>query len=355
MKGLMKKPLETRHSPISVSELSRILGCPYEGDGSLIIKGVSSLEKASPGDLVFLSHSKYRHLLEKTKASAAVIPLKESYHRISVIKSENPHLSFIQAIDFFYTPYQPEPGRHPQAFISPSARIGKNVSIGAFAFIGDAVEIGEGSVIFPLVSIYPRVKIGKNTIIHSHVSIREDVLIGNHVIIHNGSVIGSDGFGYIQDKDGSRIKIPQKGTVVIQDNVEIGANATVDRAVLDETIIARGTKIDNLVHIAHSVEIGENNILAAQTGIAGSSKTGRNVIMAGQVGVADHVTIGDDVIIAAKSGIAKDVPAKSFIGGIPSLDIKEWRKFWISAPHLYGLLREVKKLKKKIEAMEKKK
>lgn len=350
----MKKPLKNNSPSITLSELASLLNCPFEGEGSTKIWGVSSLDKAKKGDLVFLAHHKYRSLLDETKASAAIIPSDEKFDRIPVIKSRNPHLAFIKAVDFFFKPYLPEPGIHPQALVSPSAKIRKEVSIGAFAIIGDEVEIGERTVIFPLVTIFPQAKIGSHSIIHSHVTIREEVLVGNRVIIHNSAVIGSDGFGYIQAEDGSHIKIPQKGRVIIEDDVEVGANTAIDRASLGETIIRKGTKIDNLVQIAHNVEIGPNCIIAGQTGIAGSSKLEKNVITAGQVGVADHVKIGENVIIAAKSGVTKDIPANSIVAGIPHLDIKDWRKAWASIPHLYDLLREIRKLKKRIEEIEKK-
>jgi len=232
--------------------------------------------------------------------------------------------------------------------------VGKDVSVGAFTFIGEGAEIGKGTVLFPLVNVYPRTKIGRHCIIHSHVSIREDSRIGNRVILHNGAVIGSDGFGYVQDKKKMFKKIPQIGGVIIEDFVEVGANTTIDRASLGKTIIKKGTKIDNLVQIAHNVEIGANTIIAAQTGVAGSSKIAKNVIAAGQVGIADHVKIGDNVIIAAKTGITKDVPANTMVAGIPHLNIRDWRKAWASIPQLYGLLKEVKKLKKKIQELEKK-
>lgn len=350
----MKKPLKNNSPSITLSELASLLNCPFEGEGSTKIWGVSSLDKAKKGDLVFLAHHKYRSLLDETKASAAIIPYDEKFDRIPVIKSRNPHLMFIKAVDFFFKPHLPEPGIHPQALVSPSAKIRKEVSIGAFAIIGDEVEIGERTVIFPLATIFPQAKIGSHSIIHSHVTIREEVLVGNRVIIHNSAVIGSDGFGYIQAEDGSHIKIPQKGRVIIEDDVEVGANTAIDRASLGETIIRKGTKIDNLVQIAHNVEIGPNCIIAGQTGIAGSSKLEKNVITAGQVGVADHVKIGENVIIAAKSGVTKDIPANSIVAGIPHLDIKDWRKAWASIPHLYDLLREIRKLKKRIEEIEKK-
>ncbi|MFP4081257.1 MAG: UDP-3-O-(3-hydroxymyristoyl)glucosamine N-acyltransferase [Candidatus Aminicenantes bacterium] len=349
----MKKPPDSSSHHLTVKELSRRLRCPYAGKGSTRIYGVSDLEKAKPGDLVFLAHRKYRPLLEKSKASAAIIPADEEHEKVPVIKSENPYLTFIKAVELFYTPYQMKPGFHPQAFISPSAKIGKGAAVGAFSYIGDDVEIGEKTQIFPHVCILSRAKIGKESVIHSRVSIREDVIIGNRVIIHDGVVVGSDGFGYIKAEDGSHVKIPQKGTVVIEDDVEVGANTTIDRASLGETVIRKGTKIDNLVQIAHNVEIGENSILAAQTGIAGSTKIGRNVIMGGQVGVSDHVTIGDNVVAAAKSGITKSIPPGAMVSGSPHLDIRDWRKVWVLLPKLYDLVKDIKKLKKKVEQLEK--
>jgi UDP-3-O-[3-hydroxymyristoyl] glucosamine N-acyltransferase len=338
----------------TVEALARHLDCRFKGDGSTKIFGVSSLEGAEKGDLVFCADPKYRNLLAKTKASAAIVSIDEKFDRIPTIHSEQPYLSFITALDFFYTPHRPEPGIHPQAAVSSSAKIGKNVAVGAFVFIDDEVEIGDGSVLFPLVSVYPRVKIGEKVMCHSFVSIREGCRIGNRVLLHNGVVIGSDGFGYQKAKDGTHIKIPQKGIVTIEDDVEIGANTTVDRAALGETVIKRGTKIDNLVQIAHSVEIGPDSILAAQTGIAGSSKVGKNFMAGGQAGIPDHITIGDDVVIAAKSGITKDLPSGSFVSGSPHLDIRVWRKAWAAIPKLYDMIREIRKLKKRIKALENK-
>jgi UDP-3-O-[3-hydroxymyristoyl] glucosamine N-acyltransferase len=348
----MKRRHKNNSKSMTVEELARHLHCQFQGDGKTSILGISSLEEAEEGDLVFCANPKFRNLLENTKASAAIVSIDEQFDRIPTIRSEQPYVSFIKAIDFFYTPHRPEPGIHPQAVISPTAKIGKDVAIGAFVFIDEEVEIGDGSVLFPLVSLYPRVKIGEMVVCHSFVSIREDCRIGSRVILHNGVVIGSDGFGFQKAKEGSHIKIPQKGTVLIEDDVEIGANTTIDRAALGETVIQRGTKIDNLVQVAHSVEIGPDSILAAQTGIAGSSKVGKNFIAGGQVGIPDHITIGDDVIIAAKSGITKNLPSGSFVSGSPHLDIRVWRKAWAAIPKLYDLIQEIRKLKKRIEVLE---
>jgi UDP-3-O-[3-hydroxymyristoyl] glucosamine N-acyltransferase len=352
----MPKPLEPEKTTapcLTVRELAQLLGCPFEGAGETRICGVSSLEQGREGDLVFFSEPRLRRQLEETGASAAIVPPGESFRRIPVLISENPHLSFIRAVEVFFHPYRPQPGIHPSAQISPSAKIGQDAAIGALCVIGDDVEVGDGTIIFPLVAIYPRVKIGKQAVIHSLVSIREDVRVGDRVIIHNGVVVGSDGFGYLELADGSRRKIPQKGTVVIEDDVEIGANTAIDRAALGETVIRRGVKIDNLVQIAHNVEIGENAVLAGQTGIAGSSKIGRGAILGGQVGVADHVAIGDKVIAAAKTGVTKDVPAGAFIAGTPHLDVRDWRKVWVLLPQLYDFMKDMKKLRAKVEELEK--
>lgn len=348
----MRKRPEAKFPFIILKELARLVGCPYEGDGETKIRGVASLEKAREGDLVFLAQPKFERLLEESKASAAVVPPEETFRKIPVLISSNPHLTFVKAMEFFFAPESLERGIHPSAQVSPSAKIGKGVAVGALCFIGDEVEIGDGSTVFPLAAIYPRVKIGRESVIHANVTIREDVLIGNRVVIHSGAVIGSDGFGYIKQEDGTHRKIPQKGTVIIEDDVEIGANTTVDRAALGETVVRRGVKIDNLVMVAHTVEIGENTILAAQTGIAGSSKVGRNVIMGGQVGVADHLTIGDNVIVAAKTGIRKDVPAGAFIAGSPHLDVHDWRRVWVLLPQLHDFIKEVKRLKARVEDLE---
>lgn len=335
-------------------ELAKIFNCEYEGNGEVEITGVESLERAKKGDISFYEGPKYRPLLEKTEASAVIIPLEEKFEKLPVLKAKNPKLIFAEILELFYEQYLPKPGIHPSAFVSKKAKIGKNVSIGAFCYIGDYTEIGDNCIIFPLVSIYPCVKIGEGTIIHSLVSIREKTIIGKKVIIHNGAVIGSDGFGYVRKEDGSYRKIPQTGRVIIEDEVEIGANTAVDRATVGETVIKKGSKIDNLVQIAHNVEIGENSVLAGQVGIAGSSKIGKGTVLGGQVGIADHVKIGERVIAAAKTGVTKDVPDDSFIAGIPHTDIKTWRKIYACLPQLYDLIKEIKNLKLKIEELERK-
>jgi UDP-3-O-[3-hydroxymyristoyl] glucosamine N-acyltransferase len=338
---------------LTVEELARLLASRFEGDGRTVISGVAGLENAREGDLVFLASPKFRKILEGSPAAAAIVPPEEPFRGIPVILSETPQLTFIRAVELFFQPFRPEPGIHSTAVVSPSARIGQRVAVGALTVIEDKAEIGDGTVIFPLVSIYPRVKIGEECVLHSHVSVREDVRIGSRVILHSGVVIGSDGFGYLKLADGTHKKIPQKGTVVIEDDVEIGANSAVDRAAFGETIIRRGTKIDNLVQVAHNVEIGENSILAGQVGIAGSSRIGKNVVLAGQVGVADHLSVGDNVTAIAQTGIAQDVPAGAVVAGTPQLDVRDWRKASVLLPQLYDLVKDMKKLKARVEELEK--
>lgn len=338
---------------LTVQELAGRLGCPFAGDGDTLVTGVGSLEGAKKGDLVFLARPKHRPALDLSAASAAVIPAGEDYGRIPVIKSPDPHLTFVRAVELFYEPTRPAPGVHPLAAVSPSAKIGAGASIGPLAWVGDGAEIGAGAVIHALAAISPGVRIGEGSVIHSHASIREGTSVGKRVIIHDGVVLGADGFGFLKAADGRHIKIPQIGRVVIEDDVEIGSNSTVDRATLDATVIRKGAKLDDLVMVGHNVEVGENAILVAQVGISGSSSVGRDAILSGQVGIADHVAIGDGAIVAAKTGVTKDVPAGAMVAGIPHVDIREWRKFWAAAPRLYDLVKEVKRLRERVEELEK--
>lgn len=351
-----QKPEEKKAEAFSltVKKLAGLLGRSFEGNGKTEIRGVASLEKARKGDLVFLGQPKFRELLDSSEASAAIIPAAEKYERIPVIKSENPHLDFIKVVELFCQPYRPEAGINPAAVVSSSAKIGKGAAVGAFVYIGDEAEIGEKTVIFPFAAIYPGVTIGRECVIHSHVSVREGVQVGNRVIIHNGAVVGSDGFGYLEGKAGSRVKIPQVGTVVIEDDVEVGANTCIDRATLGETIIRKGVKIDNLVQVAHNVEVGEHSVLAALVGIGGSTKIGKRVMIGGQAGAADHLKIGDDVKIAGKSGVTNDLPDGAVVAGYPHMDIRDWRKTRALLPQLYDFVKDIKALKKRVEELEKK-
>ncbi len=332
---------------LTVAELAQRLGCPFEGDGEKIIRGVASLESAGEGDLVFLAHPKFRPLFEQAEASAAIVSLEEKQGKIPYLRSKTPNLTFLKAIRIFFQPYLPESGIHPKAVVAESAKIGKDVSVGAYSVVGKEVEIGDGTIIFPHVDIYPYAKIGTGCILHSQVTVREGCILGNRVFLQNGAVIGADGFGYARKGDGTHVKIPQMGTVILEDDVEVGANTTIDKAAMDKTIIRRGTKIDNLVQIAHSVEIGENTIVISQAGIAGSSKIGKNVIIAGQAGIPDHVQIGDNSIIAAQAGVIGSLPAGSKVAGSPHMKNKEYWRMWANVKKIPELIKEIKKLKSK--------
>lgn len=349
----MKKQPDNSPFSLSVEELALRLECSFEGNGKVRITGAGSLEKAKQGQLVFLSQHKFRPLLEQTKASAVILPPEEQFSRLPVIRSDNPHLAFVRALKIFFPLPRPSPGIHPSASVAASARLGRDVSIGALAYVGERVEIGDGSTVFPLAGIYPDVKIGRSCVIHSQVSLREGTEVGNGVILHNGAVIGADGFGYLRNEDGSSSKIPQVGTVRIEDNVEIGANSTIDRAALDKTVIGAGTKIDNLVHLAHNVEVGRDGIIVAQAGISGSVKIGKKVIIAGQAGVVDHVHIGDGVLVAPQSGVRKDIPAGSHVMGSPSMDFKQYGRMTASLKQIPELKKKIEELEKKIAALEK--
>jgi UDP-3-O-[3-hydroxymyristoyl] glucosamine N-acyltransferase len=347
----MKESPEIPAPPLTLEELAGLLGCSFAGDGRILLTGVANLKDAREGDLVFFSQEKLRDQFESTRAAAAIVLPEEKFTRLPLIFSSEPHPTFVRAVNLFFKPYRPRPGIHPLAQVSSTARIGKDVSVGAFALVGSKVEIGNGTVIFPHATVYPGVKIGNHCLIHSQVSLREGVSLGDRVILHNGVVIGSDGYGYLQTESKSHTKIPQAGGVTIEDDVEIGANTTVDRAALGHTIIRRGTKIDNLVQIAHNVEIGENSLIISQVGIGGSSRIGKNVILAGQAGIPDHIHIGDNAIVLAKTGITKDIPEGALVSGSPHLDARVWRKAWAVIPQLYDLIKEVKRLKKQIEKM----
>lgn len=339
---------------MTLKELAARLNCPLEGDGATNITGVASPETAGLGDLIFIASPKFLPHLETTGASAVILAPGVGHSRLPVLRSAHPQMTFVQAIGILLPPAAAVPGVHPTAVIDPTARLGAGVSIGPLCAVGANVAIGEGTVLHPGVTVYSDAVIGPSCVLHSGVHLRQGVRLGARVILHNGVVVGADGFAYLKADDGTQVKIPQLGTVIIEDDVEVGANSTIDRAALGATIVRKGAKIDNLVIVAHNVEIGENAILVAQAGVAGSAKVGRGAILSGQAGVPDHVTIGDGAVVAAKSGVTGHVPAGAIVSGSPHLDIMVWRKFWAAAPRLYDLLKEFKRLQARVETLEKK-
>lgn len=341
---MMKKKLK---------ELAELVGGTIIGDEEIEISSVSSIDDAKPGDITFIAHPKYLSKLETIEASAIIVSksfnIQSSKKPLLIV--DNPYLAFALILSYFSKKTFEPKGIDSNAWVSSSAQLGKDISIYPFTYIGERCKIGDRVTIYPSVYIGEDSSIGEDSIIYSNVSIYPGTVIGKRVILHSGVVVGSDGFGYI--KDGKRnVKIPQVGCVVIEDDVEIGANTTIDRATLGKTIIRRGVKIDNLVQVAHNVSIGEDSIIIAQVGIAGSTKIGNNVVLAGQVGVSDHVEIGDNVKVAAKSGIAHDLEPNREYSGAPAIPHKEFLKasmIFTKLPDMRRTLMEIERRVKKIE------
>jgi len=333
---------------VKLNEIAARLECDLKGDGNLEITGVVGIEKAEAGHLTFVSNPKYAAKVRTTNASAVIVSPDFPDIVTATLRSTNPYLTFARAIELFYTPPQPARGIDPTARLSETAKIGEGASIGPFVVIEDDVEIGRNCTIYPFVHISCGVRAGDHFKAYAHVSVREYCRIGNNVILQDGAKIGTDGYGYAKRDDGSYYKIVQSGIVVIEDDVEVGANSTIDRATIGETRIRRGAKIDNLVQIGHSSDVGEDTLLCAQVGLAGSSKIGRSVILTGQVGVAGHLEIGDRVIATAQTGIPNSIEADKVVSGYPAID----NKLWLKSSAVFKRLPE---LLKRIEALEKNK
>ncbi|UCF65009.1 MAG: UDP-3-O-(3-hydroxymyristoyl)glucosamine N-acyltransferase [bacterium] len=322
------------------------------GDSATRIHGAAKIDSAAEGELTFLANPKYKPFLDQTRASAVIIDQKMEYDLpLPAIRVDDVYFRFLQIFLIFNPPKEIlEPGIHPTAVIHPSAELGKKVAIGAHVTIGENCRIGDGTRILHGCVIMNNVEIGKNGLLYPLVSIRENCQIGDRVILHNGAVIGSDGFGFAP-YEGTFHKIPQIGRVLIEDEVEIGANCTIDRATMGETVIKKGVKLDNLVHIAHNVEVGEWTVMAAQSGISGSTKIGHHVMVGGQVGMVGHITIGNYVQIGAQSGVPKNVPDKEIIFGYPARPIMRTKRIEAVINQLPELLKRIQKLEKEIEQL----
>ncbi len=337
----------------TLGEIAALVQGELSGSGSVKIKGLAGIEEAQPGELTFLANPKYLVCLEKTKASAVIVSKNVENLEIPAIRHGNPYYAFCKVLELF-TPVRDYPEKiHDTTILGKDVKIGKGVHIGPFVTIEDGVEIEERVVILAGSFVGEGTFIGEKSFFYPRVTIRESCQIGKRVILHSGVVIGSDGFGYAKEA-GTYHKIPQVGKVVLEDDVEIGANATIDRATLGETRIGRGTKIDNLVQIAHNVCIGENSVLAAQVGIAGSTKIGRNVTIAGQAGFVGHIKIGDNVIVGAQSGISKSFPSNITVFGYPAKEYNKARKIEACVTLLPLFVKKIRELEKKIKELEKK-
>jgi len=308
----------------------------------LEITGLAGIEDAGPGQITFLANPKYAAAARTTKASAIIVAEDFPALPTAMLRSKNPYLSFARAIELFYQGPTYTPGIHPTAVVHSSAKIGKGAHIGPYAVVGEDVHIGDDTVLLAHVVIYRGARIGHNFLAHAHAVVREHCRIGNNVILQNGVIVGGDGFGFAKDDSGRWRKIVQSGPAVIEDDVEIQANACIDRATVGETHVARGAKIDNLVQVGHGSRVGEDTLLCAQVGLAGSTNVGKNVILAGQVGVAGHCKIGDGAIATAQSGIPNDVPAGAVVSGYPAID----NKLWLRCAAAFNRLPEIAKMLK---------
>ena len=325
------------------------------GDPELEISGVAIIESAGPGDITFFNNSRYRPHLAKTRAAAIILAAPEDLPagRSGIIASQ-PYLAFAHTLELFHSPVTHLKGIHPTAVIDPDAKIGDRVTIGPFSVVDSGAVIGDDVTILSHCHIYPDVVLGNGVLIHSHSVVRERCRLGNGVILQNGAVVGSDGFGYARRPDNTWHKILQIGAVVIEDYVEIGSGATIDRATIGTTLIRRGAKIDNLVQIGHGSTVGENTLLCAQVGLAGSTDVGNNVILSGQVGAAGHLRIGDGVIATAQSGIPNSVSEGKIVSGYPAIENRNWLKSSAIFTALPQLLREVRGLSRRLGELEKK-
>lgn len=339
----------------TLSEIASLVQGELVGNGDIIVTGISGIKEAREGEITFIANPRYIPLIDETQASCVITSKEVKSCPKPIIRTEDPSLAFARVVSLFF-PEDKE--RHPKS-IHPAAAIGKNVTlgkdiaVGPYAVIEDGARLGDRSIVYAGVYIGKNTQVGSDCIIYPQVVVREGITVGSRVIIHSGTIIGSDGFGFATVK-GVHQKIAQVGTVVIEDDVEIGANVTIDRARFGKTVIGKGTKIDNLVQVAHNVEVGENSILVAQAGISGSTIIGKNVTLAGQAGIVGHITIGDNAIVAAQAGVTKSVPPNTFVSGYPAKPHHVAKRINACIQRLPILFKLVSSIEKKLENLENK-
>jgi UDP-3-O-[3-hydroxymyristoyl] glucosamine N-acyltransferase len=332
---------------VKLRELAGRLGCELLGDGEAEATGVAGIEEAGPGDVTFVANPRYARHLAATRAAAVILAPGQDAP-VPRLVSTQPYLAFARAVALLRPPARPAPGVHPSAQVDPSAELGPGVHVGPLAVVGPGARVGARTALHPHVVLYEGVEVGEDCVLHSGVQVRERCRLGSRVVVQNGAVIGADGFGFARDGEGRYHKFPQVGIVVIGDDVEIGALTAVDRAALGETRIGRGSKLDNLVQVGHSVTIGEDTVLAGQVGIAGSTRVGSRVTLAGQVGVAGHLAIGDGVVATAQTGIPGSVDAGAVVSGYPAIDNRSWLKASAVFARLPELQRRVRELERRV-------
>ncbi|MEW5993619.1 MAG: UDP-3-O-(3-hydroxymyristoyl)glucosamine N-acyltransferase [Candidatus Zixiibacteriota bacterium] len=333
----------------TLKELAQRVGGRICGDGKVTITGAAAIETATAQDISFIANDLYLKYLETTGAGAVIVYPKVSSDRPALLRHDNPYLAFAEVLELLYPeePYLP-PGLHSMAIVEDGASVDPTAAIGPWCHVRSGASVGKGSQLVSSVYVGRNVTIGENCLLYPGVRIMDDCRLGNNVIIHSSTVIGSDGFGFAKSETGLR-KVKQIGWVEIGDDVEIGSNTSIDRGTLGPTRIGRGTKIDNLVQIAHNVEVGEHCIIVSQVGVSGSTKIGNGVVLAGQVGIVGHVDIGDGVTIGAQSGVSKSVPAGKTVFGYPARDIMETKRIEAALTRLPELLKRVKKLEEKLQ------
>jgi UDP-3-O-[3-hydroxymyristoyl] glucosamine N-acyltransferase len=337
----------------TLKELAEFLGGVAVGDETAVITGVKGIEEAGPGDITFAANPKYMKFLETTGASAVIVAPDVGHPTKPLIKIDNPYLAFVKVVTLFSAGARDYFGVSPQAFVHDQAQVHPECAVYPFAYIGKGARVGRGAVLYPGVYLGDGAYLGEESILYPNVVVMDRCVIMNRVIVHSGTVIGADGFGFAHEGD-KQVKFPQIGIVVIEDDVEIGSNCSIDRAALGETRIHRGVKMDNLVQIGHNVVVEEDSILVAQVGISGSTHIGKKVILAGQAGLVGHITVGDGAIVTAKTGVYKDIPAGEVMSGYPMIPHKKWLRAMPVVTKLPELKKELDALGKRIERLEKK-
>ena len=339
---------------MKLQELAQKLECGLEGEPNAEIHGVAGIEQAGPGEVTFLANRRDAPNLGTTRASAVFVEDGVDIVRgpdappLARLRTNNPYLSFAKAIELFYEPPKYAAGIHATAVIAKTARIGAGAHVGPYCFVDEDAVIGENAVLHSFVTIYRGARIGANFFAHAHAVVREFCRIGDRVILQNGVIIGGDGLGYAKNADGTWYKMTQSGPAVLEDDVEVQANACVDRATVGETRIGRGTKIDDLVLVGHASKVGGNSMLCGQVGLAGSTRIGENCILAGQVGTAGHLTIGNGAVITAQSGVPNDVPEQALYSGYPAVENREWLRMMAALRRLPELQKRVGELEEKL-------
>ena len=337
---------------MNLGDIAKKINGTVIGDASLEITDVHSIETAIEGHITFLAEKKFFDKLKRSKASAVLVDSEQKLD-INQIVTPRPELAFAQLLNLFHPQSRPRPGIHPTVVLGENVILGKRVTLSPLVYVGNNVQIGDDVIISAGVVVNDNCVLGNHVILHSNVTLYSDSVLGDHVVLHSGVVVGSDGFGYTTDEKGRHVKINQIGNVVIEDNVEVGANSCIDRAAMGITLIKEGTKIDNLVQIAHNCTIGEHCIAAAQVGIAGSSKLGHHVILGGQAAISDHLTIGDHVSLAAKSASIRDLESNGIYGGFPALPISIWKRCVGIFSKLPDLVRKIRVLERRLNDIEK--